>query len=156
MKGKIYYAHLSGVTLMNKSTKRTVQEGKHPFQLVCLDHSSSKKGGDLAALAYLFKRLNNFTQGTQKGFLWVKSMLRMLKHRIQYLWNLSAMTTTMSIWRTLCVQLLLFQTKAHKSRRTTISVPHLWSHRTKIYLIVMPPGYQVLGDKLIYCNVFGA
>lgn len=47
MKGKIYYAHLSGVTLMNKSTKRTVQEGKHPFQLVCLDHSSTKKGGDI-------------------------------------------------------------------------------------------------------------
>ena len=71
MKGKIYYAHLSGVTLMNKSTKRTVQEGKHPFQLVCLDHSSSKKGGDIAAVAYFFffKCVNNFTQGTQKGFL---------------------------------------------------------------------------------------
>ena len=47
MKGKIYCAHLSGVTLMNKSTKRTVQEGKHPFQLVCLNHSSTKKGGDI-------------------------------------------------------------------------------------------------------------
>ena len=33
-------------------------------------------------------------------------MLRMLTHRIQYLWNLSAMTTTMSIWRTLCVLVL--------------------------------------------------
>ena len=45
---------------MNKSTTRTVQEGKHPFQLVCLDHSSTKKGGDIAALTYFFQASEQF------------------------------------------------------------------------------------------------